>query len=524
MGEFFKQLIAQLSSIWEKLSMQQRIIISALVGLMFFGLFALVIWSGSNGPDGDSGGGKGAKNSKSMRLLFNKVPVEDMANITEELDKGAMKYELRSDGTAIYVAEKDLYTARMALAREGLPARKGVGFELFDKVDLGATDFEQKIKIQRAIQGELTRTVESLKEIESARIHVVMPKESIFLEEKSPAKASITLKVRAGEKLSKDQIRGIAYLVSNSIDGLDPDNVTIVDGTGRLLSNPYKDDETALASSRNVELQANVESMLQRKVETLLGGILGEGKASVTISADLDFDQVEQNVEKFDPESKVVRSEERDETAVKNAPDGDRTNERSLANYEINKTVEKIIKEVGALRRLTISVAVNGKYVTKEDGKRDYQERTPEELANIDAIVKNAVGYDLARGDRISVVSMQFDETNAFEIDEEAKKMEKGIVFEKVAQYGVLIFIFIILIVMVSKLAKSMVEAMNPPLPEVEIPNIIEEEEVVIQLPKNIARSNELLERVEIMTENDPNNVARIIKDWLNEAPVKKEK
>jgi len=523
MGEFFKQLIAQLSSIWEKLSMQQRVIISALVGFMFFGLFALVIWSGSNESEGGSEGGKGGKSGNGMRLLFNKVPVEEMAQITEELDKGGMKYELRADGTAIYVTATDLYTARMALAREGLPARKGVGYELFDKVDLGATDFEQKIKIQRAIQGELTRTVESLKEIEAARIHVVMPKESIFLEEKSQAKASITLKVRAGEKLSKDQIRGIAYLVSNSIDGLDPDNVTIVDGTGRLLSNPYKDDETALASSRNIELQANVESMLQKKVEALLGGILGEGKASVTISADLNFDQVQQNLEKFDPESKVVRSEERDETGVKNAPDGDRTNERSLTNYEINKTVESIIKEVGNILRLTISVAVNGKYVTDDKGKRTYQERTPEEIANIDAIVKNAVGYDLVRGDRISVVSMQFDETTDLTLEEENQKMEKSNTVEKWVQYLILAIIFIILLLMVKALAKSMVEAMNPPLPEVEIPNIVEEEEEIIQLPDNIARSNELLERVEIMTENDPNNVARIITDWLNEVPSKKE-
>ncbi len=521
MGEFFKQLIAQLSSIWEKLSVQQRVIISALVGFMFFGLFALVIWSGSNGSDGNT---KGGKNGSGMKMLFNKVPVEEMARITEELDKGSLKYDLRSDGTAIYVNSEDLYIARMALAREGLPANKGVGFELFDKVDLGATDFEQKVKVQRAIQGELTRTVESLKEIESARIHVVMPKESIFLEESSPAKASITLKVRSGQKLSKDQIRGIAYLVSNSIEGLDPDNVTIVDGTGRLLSNPYNDDETALASSRNIELQSNVEQLLQKKVETLLGGILGAGKASVTVSADLNFDQVEQNLEKFDPESKVVRSEERDETAVKNAPDGDRTNERSLANYEINKTVEKIIKEVGNILRLTVSVAVNGKYTTDAEGKKVYQERSPEEIVNLDAIVKNAVGYDLARGDRISVVSMQFDDSPDESFEEEARQKEKNLNIERWVQYIILAIIFIFLIIMVRSLAKSMVEAMNPPLPEVEIPNIIEEEEEIVQLPKNIARSNELLERVEIMTENDPNNVAKIIKDWLNEAPTKKEK
>lgn len=517
MGEFFKQLIAQLSSIWEKLSLQQRIIISALVGFMFFGLFGLVLWSGSGGSGGGTGGGSG------MKPLFSGVAVEDMAEITAELDKTNTKYELRHNGSALYVPAENLYTVRMALAREGLPPNKGVGYELFDKVDLGATDFEQKVKMRRAIQGELTRTVESLNEIESARIHVVMPEESIFLEEQKPAKASVKLKVRSGRKLSKDQIRGIGYLVSNSIEGLSSDNVTIVDASGRLLSDPYQDDVTAKASSRNIELQTNVEIMLQRKVEKLLTGFLRDRQTSITISADLDFDQVESTLEKYDPESKVVRSEERDETAVKNAPDGDRTNERSLSNYEIDKTVERIIREVGNIKRLTISVAVNGSYTEDEEGTRVYVPRTPEELTNIESLVKNAVGYDLARGDRISVVNIKFDETRDQELLLEQEDMEKQFNIAKIVNYIILFIILIIAIVMIRTLARSVVDAMNPPMPEVEIPNIVEEEEQVVEIPKNIARSNELLERVEIMTENDPNTVARIIKDWLNDTGTKKE-
>lgn len=515
MGEFFKQLIAQLSAIWEKLSLQQRILISALVGFMFFGLFGLVIWSGSSGSGGGSGSG--------MKLLFNNVAIEDMAEMTEELDNGQYKYELRHNGSALYVSSDQIYEIRMALAREGLPSSKGVGFELFDKVDLGATDFEQKVKIKRAIQGELTRTIESIKEIEAARVHVVMPEESIFLEQKQPAKASVKLKVRSGRKLTKEQIRGITYLVSNSIEDLDAQNVTIVDNSGRLLSNPYTDDPTALASSRNIELQTNVELMLQRKVEGQLSRILGEGKSSVTIAADLDFDQVESTLEKFNPESKVVRSEERDETSVKNAPDGDRTNERSLSNYEIDKTVERIIREVGNVKRLTVSVAVNGRYTTDEEGKRVYEPRSPEELSSFESIIKNAVGYDLARGDRISVVNLQFDDTHEMQLAMDNQSMDRESNYTLWINLAILVILLVIAIIIISRTSKSLVEAMNPPMPEVEIPNIVDEEEEVVELPRNIARSNELLERVEIMTENDPNNVARIIKDWLNEASVKKE-
>ena len=516
MGEFFKQLIAQVSAIWEKLSLQQRIVITALVGFMFFGLFGLAIWSGNSGGS-SSGGGAGMKN------LFSNIAPAEMAQITEQLDKDGIKYELRYNGTAIYVPSDKLYKARMDLAKEGLPETKGTGYELFDKVDLGATDFEQKVKMKRAIEGELTRTIESLKEIESARVHIVMPEESIFLEEQKPAKASVKIKVKSGLRLSKNEVRGITYLVANSINGLEPDNVTIVDNTGKLLTNPYKDDPTALASSRNIELQTNVELLLQKKIDKLLNGILGNGKYSASVSADLDFDQVQKTLEQYDPESKVVRSEERSETNTKNAPDGDNTTESSTSNYEINKTVQNIIKEVGNIKRLTVAVAVNGKYKTTEDGKREYVPRSPEELSNIESIVKQAVGYDLARGDRITVVNMQFDDSDKMYAQEEQQKIEKSSNITKIVGFIILAIILIIAILMVKSITKSMVDAMNPPLPEVEIPNIVEDEEPVVEIPKDIARSNELLERVEIMTENDPNNVARIIKDWLNDPIPKKE-
>jgi len=515
MGEFFKQLIAQLSAIWEKLSLQQRIIISALVGFMFFGLFGLVLWSG--------GSGNGSGSSSGMQRLFSDVGIEEMADITEQLDKGGFKYELKYNETAVFVASDQIQTARMALAREGLPARSGTGYELFDNVDLGATDFEQKVKLKRAIEGELTRTIESLNEVETARIHIVMPEGSIFLEEQRAAKASITLALRSGRKLDVGQIRGITYLVSNSVDDLAPENVTIIDQFGKLLTNPYSNDETAMASSRNIELQTNVEMLLQRKVEQLLSGILGPRKSYITIAADLDFDQIQENIELYDPESKVVRSEERDETAVTNAPDGDRTNERSLSNYEIDKTVQQVIHEVGNIKRLTIAAAINGSYTTDAEGVRTFVTRTPEELSNFEALVKSAVGYDLTRGDIVTVVGVQFDEQEGLRLAEVASDMTNSSNIEMIVQVVVLIVILIIALVIIRSLATSMVTAMNPPIPEVEIPNIIDEEEQVVELPKNIARSNELLERVEIMTESDPNTVARIIKDWIADPGTKKD-
>jgi flagellar M-ring protein FliF len=513
MGEFLKQLISQLSVIWQKLSLQQRIIISSLVGFMFIGLLGLVLWSGTSSTNGLNG----------LKMLYSNLAIEDISEITAQLEADGYKYDVRSNGTAIYLSGEDYYQAKMALAREGLPTSKGVGYELFDKTDFGATDFEQQIKAKRALEGELIRSIEGIKEIDQARVHIVFTEKSLFLEESAPAKASIILKIRSGRKLSKNQVAGITYLVSSAVEGLSSENVSIIDFNGRLISNPYQDDETAFMSSRNMELESSVAKELEKQAYSLIAGIVGAGNVSVKIAADLDFDQVESTLERFDPESKVVRSEERNETAVKNAPDGDRTNERSLSNYEIDKTVEHIIREVGSLKRLTISVAVNGKHESDEDGKSKFVPKSAEELANLESIVKNAVGYDITRGDRISVVSMEFSNQGEQTKLEEIETIKKNDNIFKIVNYVVLFLILLIAVVMLRSVATSMVDAMNPPLPEVEIPGSVEEHEEIVEVPENIARSNELLEKVEMMTENDPGNVSKIIKDWLNESPAKSE-
>lgn len=512
MGEFFKQLIAQLSSIWQKLSVQQRIIISSLVGFMFVSLIGLVLWSSS----GMTGGEK-------MRRLYGGVSTEDLAEITAQLTSSGYKYEIEENGTAIFVEKDKYYDIKMALAAEGLPADNVLGDELWDKTSFGETDIAQNKKLQRSMEGELTRTIRSLKQIKDARVHLVFSESSLFLEDASKAKASIKLTTRGNRSLSKEQIRGISYLVASSVKGLESENISIIDQTGRLLSSAYKDDETALMSSRNMELEAGTEKVLTSKVEKKLRRILGEGEFDVTIDVDLDFDQIQKSLEIYDPESKVVRSEERNEAEVKNAPDGDQGNESMVSNYEINKTVENIIKEVGNIKRLSIAVAINGITESEEGKEATYRDRTPEELRKFEAQIKTAVGFDVARGDIISVESMRFN--NQF-LEEMKLEEEKSDQFETIKigiTWGVLALVLGIAIYVISQVGKAMSEAMNPPLPEVELPSSIEDDEIIAEIPENVARSNELLEKVEIMAENDPNNVAKIIRDWLNESPQKKQ-
>ncbi len=280
-----------------------------------------------------------------------------------------------------------------------------------------------------------------------------------------------------------------------------------------------------MASSRNLELSQNVEKNLSAKVERLLEGVLGPNKAHVQVSADLDFDQVDKTMEQYNPESKVVRSEERSDENVKNSPDGDRTNEKSLTNYEIDKTVEHLVSQVGSIKRLTISVAIDGLYEKDKAGKETYKPRSAEELANIQDMVKNTVGYDPSRGDQIAVANMQFvneqlvsDKVQMAEDDKWQKIME-------ILKYVLVLAVAVLIVLLLRSLAKTLVEAMNPPIPRVNLG--YEEEEVEVEVPSEIRHSNELLERVEMMTREEPVNVANIIRQWLMEtsaAPAKGKK
>lgn len=509
MSEFFKQLIAQLDAVWRRLSLPQKIITSSLIVFTVLGMAGLLIWSH-----------KSVTKDNGYKTLYSNLDIEEAADITDALQKGGYKYKLENEGKTILVEGKYLYQIRMAMAKEGLPRKGGIGYELFDKNTIGTTDYVLKINSRRALEGEIKRTIEELDEVKSARVHIVIPEPTIFLENQKEAKASVVIKCKSGKELTKEQIRGISYLVSSSVEGLKPENISIVDYAGKLLSDPSGMDENTLLSSRNMELQQNMEKYLENKVNQLLTNILGPSKAYVKISCDLDFDRVEKSLEKYNPESKVVRSEERIEENKKNAPDGDNNKERTLTNYEIDKTIEHIIGEIGNIKRLTISVAIDGRYEKGKDGKVNFITRSPEELHNIEEIVKNAVGYDLARGDLITVSNIKFDNEMFTKEMEEINKEEKFEFWKSIAKYFLIFIAGLVFILFIRSLAKTVAEAMNPPVPTLEQLGI--EEPVIEEAPEDLKKSSEILERVEILTREEPVNIALIIKEWLNEMPGNK--
>jgi flagellar M-ring protein FliF len=510
MSEFFKQLIAQLTSIWHRLTVQQKIITVSLFGFTVLGLVSLMIWSQS-----------GAKSSSSgYKTLYSNLDLEEAATITEQLQKSSVKYKIEGDGRTILVENSKIYETRMLLARKGLPKSHGVGYEIFDKTNLGMTDFVQKVNMRRALEGELQRTIEGLEEVKSVRVHIVIPEPTIFTDKEQPAKASVVVRTVPGKDLSKEQIRGIGFLVSSSVEGLKPENISILDFEGKLLSSQFAGSDEAMQSSQNVELQHNVEKYLEGKAQQILEGVLGPAKSNVRVTVDMDFDRAEKTIEKYDPESRVIRSEERDDENVKNAPSGDSQKEKTLTNYEIDKTIEHVVGEVGNIKRLSVSVAVDGKYEqTDKTGKRPekpaYIARTPQEIQTIEDMVKNALGYDLARGDQISVVSMQFD--NEF-IQNEQSDMQQSDAWARrmtIAKYAAIFLIAIMFILFLRYLARTMAEAMNPPVPKLEPLGVVEE--IKEEVPENVKKTSVMLERVEMLTREEPVNIAQIIRQWLGE-------
>jgi flagellar M-ring protein FliF len=506
MGDFFKQLLAQVSDVWQKLSMQQRVIITALTILMFVGLLWLAVWNGA------AGGGVGGAPS-GFRQLHSGLAVEDAAAIVDGLEAAGFRYRLTNNGTAILVEERNFYEARMALARQGVPSRQtGAGWEILDNRRFGDTDCELRLRSRRALEGELMRTIRSISEIEDVRLHLTIPETSLFLEERQPAKAAVAIRIRAGRTLNRSQIDGIAFLVASSVDGLAINNISIVDFEGRLLSRPVDENDPGMMGGRNMEMRQNVERSLKTRLEAMFANVLGHGRASVEVTADLDFNRVESTLERFDPESRVVRSEERIDMSVRNAPDGDRMNEVQRSNFEIDRTVERILHEVGTIRRLSVAVMVDN---ARRNGEST--PRTVEEMANFETMVRNAIGFDLTRGDQVAVINVPFDNDMWALFEEQTALTQQEEFWRRIINYVALALIVIVVFVMLRSIAKSLGEAMNPPIPEVEIPNLEDVEEEIMNIPPHVARSNELLEKVEIMTENDPQNVAKIIKDWLNE-------
>lgn len=378
-------------------------------------------------------------NRTDYRPLFTNLSAEDAGEIVKRLKDAKTPYQITPDGKGILVPADKVYEQRLTLASEGLPQGGGIGFEIFDRKNFGMTEFVQKINYQRALQGELSRTISQLNGVEQARIHLVLPEKSLFKENEKPATASVVLKMKSGRSLHDNEVQGVVHLVSSSIEGMDADHVTVLDSHGKVLNKGGgSSDPATKATSAMQETQRAYEKNVEERIQSLLDPIVGPGKTLARVTATFDFKQVERVEEKFDPETIAVRSEQRSEekgatttsaTGVpgvqtnlgKKAPAGNAStgggakNDETL-NYEVSRSTSKIIEPVGALSKLSVAVLVDGKYeqpAAVKDGeiaKPKYVPRSPDELQKIETLVKSAVGFNTERGDQLAIQNIPFQD------------------------------------------------------------------------------------------------------------------
>lgn len=374
--------------------------------------------------------------SAGMSPIYTGLSLEDSAKVVEELDKMGIPYELAGGGSQISVPADKVLRLRLSMAEQGIPSIGSVvGYEIFDRSEsFGSSSFVMNVNMLRALEGELARTISSINGIDNVRVHLVIPKRELFTRDREKPSASVTIKMRSGNSIEKNEISAIAHLVSSSVPSLEPSRVTIVDNHGKLLARGDGSDSLGGITNTAAEYKIAYEKRTELELEDLLEKVIGIGKVRVRVAADINFDRIVINSEKYDPDGQVARSVQSNTqkesskegagkdsvSAANNLPQSassnagesasSRTTENSdeTTNYEISKTVQNHVKEAGNINKISVAVLVDGTYKEGTDGNMGYAPRSEEEMKKLRTLVSSAIGYDEKRGDKIELVNMQF--------------------------------------------------------------------------------------------------------------------
>jgi len=417
-------VIERIITTLKELTLFRKIALGLFVLVLIAGFTTMFIWT----------------NKTQFRAAYSGMTKEDAAAVVDILKESNTPYRLTGDGTTIMVPEAVVYDVRLTMAKEGIPKGGGVGYEIFDKTEFGTTEFVQKINKKRAIQGELARTIKAFDEVNNARVMIVMPKESVFVEEVKKPSASILLELSSD--LDREKVTAIAHLVASSVQDLTPKLVTIVDTAGRILFEGKSEEEQAKIDAENLadsqyQYKVRFEENLTRRIQTMLERIVGKDKAIVRVTSEMDFSKNNMNEEIYDPFERggdFIRSRKnRAEKITQTTEDmgtpssvnpivdennlGDQTNERvnksdDTVNYEISKRVRETRKPMAVMNRLSVAAVVDGRYEfqTDENGnqKRVYMPRSAEEMKQFEDIVVKAMGYNEDRSDQVSMECFPF--------------------------------------------------------------------------------------------------------------------
>ncbi|HEX4842769.1 MAG TPA: flagellar basal-body MS-ring/collar protein FliF [Limnobacter sp.] len=511
-------------------------------------------------------------NSTSYRVLFSGLNDQDGGAIVEALTQLKVPYEYGANGTSILVPADKVYDTRLALASQGLPKGSVTGFEAMDNQKLGITQFQEQVNYQRALEGELVRSIQSISAVQSARVHLAIPKPSIFIREKQTPSASIVLNLHGSRTLSESQINGIVHLVASSLPSMNPEDVSIVDQTGRLLTG-----KTELESGLNPTQLAytmQVESNLANRIINILTPVFGAENVRATVTANMDYSTAERTDEIYKPNGDAsqatIRSQQLSESSdgsntnpsgvpgvMSNSPPGEASapigqnpqqalnnpnaqtanstnslRKDSTINYEVDKSVQYRKEQVGKVQRLSAAVVVNNKTITDNKGAVREVPLTPEEMSQIDSLVKQAIGFDEQRGDAVNVVNQGFTKPT----EESIPLWAQQDTMDLAKSLGMPLGIALIAAILVFGVFRPL---MKPPVlePYTEGPELLpgqrtpllsasvgdNDAELLEQLQREGtlpgANRQEKLEKLRQLAKEHPQIVASIVKNWVNGEP-----
>lgn len=473
--------------------------------------------------------------------LYTNLAPQDGAAVVKELDAEKIPYAISGGGTVIEVPRGIVYQTRLKLAGKGVPAGGGVGFEIFEKTPFGVSEFTQQVNYLRALQGELSRTINSIAAVQSSRVHLAIPSRSNFLGPEEKPSASVVVDLRPGYHLSPDQVQGVVNLVASSVPKLSSDKVTVIDSSGR----PLKEIVVAAPNSEAEKLtilQHKQEEELQRRIETMLDPVLGPGKVVVRANVQVNLQETLMTKEKFDPDNKVVRSQRTavDDSGDKggtvgvqaNVPGGEATKvgtggsrrSNETVTYEVGHTTSRIIEPRGQIQKLSVAVFVDGKY----EGDK-YVARSAQEMELIKGMVKHAVGFDAERGDEIEVANVPFKIQPADAIKPlgapDIKEMIKSPVGLGVA-VGALLLVGAVLFFLFKRKKKpaeieTAVEVIEMPTANIAVTSQAVREEMAMAAQKIVLSEDPRKEQLSQIARDYHDATVRIIRAWLQEEGAK---
>lgn len=544
MQKLLSQLTSQFQGFYRSLTPTKRLSLGASIFIILLSITILfAMYSGRN-----------------YVTLFTNIPADQVAIVVDQLNSKNIPFRMDHSGNSILIPKELLHSTQMAIMTEVGSTRLGqAGLELFDNQDFGVTSYAQRINYQRALQGELIRAINTLNAVRQSKVMLALPPKKTFLEETSPPKASVIVELHAGQTLNDDQVRGITYLVANAVEGMEPSGVNVVDERGKVLSKNYSAD--AMVSSELIDMKRRVEGQLEGRIESILSRAVGAGGVIARVDASLNPRHTVTVEEMVDPDRTAIRSSQTEEEIL----DGARTNpagvpgaranlpgaedqgevgfrqnvrkELRTQNFDVPKTVRNIRESAGNIEKISVAVMVDGvmRPVTGEDGtvRQEWVPRSADELARFETLVKNAIGFNAARGDDVKIESIKFQREDFSEADALLTHMERRRLIHALFKWSLLglslaMFFFIVVRPFMRWITDSFQDIVEDMLPRT-IEELEELQSVDNSLPgmsgalpvledsldPDKAESELLKERIMSLMENDDEKAAGAFSLWL---------